>query len=462
MSELIAKKFFHDKEVTKSLAMLLEKLQEYRSHLSGVKAPESKFQTSYDETIKKLSEIRGGNLYYPYLASGLGHGTLVELEDGSVKYDFIIGIGVHLLGHSHPKIIRACLEASLEDTVMQGHLQQSARSLTFSKKLVDAACAKGAKLKHCFLTSTGVMADENAIKMIFQKKFPRDRILAFEKCFMGRTLALSQVTDKAALREGLPLNVKIDYVPFFDDKNPEASTEKALQVLRCHLARYPKQQALMSFELVQGEAGFYPGSKKFFTTLMEELKKNDIAILVDEVQTFGRTSEIFAFQHFELDRYVDLVAVGKATQVCATLFTEEYKPRPGLLSQTFTSSSVALAAGEAVLDELLGGGYYGPQGKVNKLHDYFENGLKTIEKRHPKLLQGPYGIGAMIAITPFGGAKDKVTKFTQKLYQNGLIGFIAGAEPTRTRFLIPIGAITTKDIDAAAQIIEKTLIEVSA
>ena len=44
---------------------------------------------------------------------------------------------------------------------------------------------------------------------------------------------------------------------------------------------------------------------------MEILKQNNIAIFIDEIQTFGRTEELFAFQYFGLDDFVDVVTRGK-------------------------------------------------------------------------------------------------------------------------------------------------------
>ena len=72
-------------------------------------------------------------------------------------------------------------------------------SFRWRHRFLQAAKDKhGAKLAHGFLTSSGAMANENALKAIFQKQHPAHRLLAFEHCFAGRTLALSQVTDKAA------------------------------------------------------------------------------------------------------------------------------------------------------------------------------------------------------------------------------------------------------------------------
>ncbi|MCE2982713.1 MAG: aminotransferase class III-fold pyridoxal phosphate-dependent enzyme, partial [Parachlamydia sp.] len=260
-----------DPRLHQAKKLINEALQEHGSKISGVKPPDPALHQSYKELLDSFGLLRAGSLYFPYLSSGLGNGCLVELLDGSVKYDMICGIGPHYFGHSDPDLISTGIEAALNDTVMQGHLQQGIEPYRFSSLLTKAA-----GLDHCFLSTSGAMANENALKIAFQKKFPAHRVLAFEHCFMGRTLALSQITDKPAYRQGLPSSLAVDYIPFYQACDPEKSTHAALEALKMHLHRYPKQHAVMCFEMVQGEAGSYPGSHEFFKALMELLKEQDI------------------------------------------------------------------------------------------------------------------------------------------------------------------------------------------
>ena len=87
--------------------------------------------------------------------------------------------------------------------------------------------------------------------------------------------------------------------------------------------------------------------------------------------------------------------------------------------------------------------------------------LAAIATRWPKRVAGPYGIGGMIAFTPFDGQFETVKALAMALYEAGVIAFIAGSNPTRLRFLMPFGAVTTDDIDAVCCVIEKTLDEMS-
>lgn len=448
---------FTSSEIQKSITELKNAVLQAQASITQVTPAHPDLVQDYQKTLEEFGQLRGAPLYYPYLSSGLGNGSFVQLADGSVKYDLINGIGVHHLGHSHPKIIEACLEASLTDTVMQGNLQQNSQSAEFLKIILNGANQFGAQLAHGFLTCTGVMAGENALKLTFQKNSPRDRVFVFEKCFMGRTLALSQFTDKDTYRQGLPLNYKIDYVPFFDPQNPSESTEKAIVFIQKQIKRYPHQHAAMSFELILGEGGFYFGTSAFYKAIMQELKKHDIAILVDEVQSFARTSQLFAFQHFGLDEFVDIVWFGKASQVCGTLFRTHFKPKPGLLSQTFTGSSSAIASGIVVLKTLLENNFFGAQGKISTQFEKFETRFKGLAQKYPHRIHGPFGVGAMLAFSLDDGSNETTQRFIKTLFQNGVMAFFAGDTPCRVRFLPSVGTLSDQHIDEIFKIIELTL-----
>jgi acetylornithine aminotransferase len=461
VEKLLAEAFAADPRIAQARALVLETLREHRERLAGTRPADPERAEEYARALERFEALRGGRLYFPYLASGFGRGCLVELADGSVKYDMVSGIGVHHLGHGDPGLVEAAFGAALQDVVMLGNLQQSADPSRFAALLLRTANTGGAGLRHCFFTTSGAMANENALKIAFHARRPATRVLAFEGCFMGRTLTLAQITDKPGFRVGLPTSLAVDYLPFHDPSDP-ASGERALAVLWRLLERYPGQYAVLCCELVLGEGGFYPGTREFFEPLLRLARERGVPVLFDEIQTFGRTSEPFAFQHFGLDDLVDLVTVGKLTQVCATLFRAELAPPAGLVSQTFTGSTAAFAAGEAIVSRLLQGDVFGPKGRNTRLHARFEAGLRGIAERRPGLLAGPYGLGAMVAFTPLGGDKADVDAFARALYEKGVLAFTAGARPTRVRFLPPVPAVEEADVDAVLARVEEALVEVAA
>ena len=190
---------------------------------------------------------------------------------------------------------------------------------------------------------------------------------------------------------------------------------------------------------MQGEGGYHPGDAAFFEALCQELRAHEVAIWFDEIQTFGRTEAPFAFQTFGLDAWADLVTIGKTSQVCATLFAPRFRPPPGLISQTFTGASSAIAAGRFVVERFEGGDLFGPDGRVARVAKRFTDGFEAIRRRRPAWLRGPFGMGTMLAFTPFDGSPATTRRLLDDLFENGVIAFSTGGGVSRVRFLPPRG-----------------------
>jgi acetylornithine aminotransferase len=323
--------------------------------------------------------------------------------------------------------------------------------------MVHLSRQQGATLEHCLLTTSGAMANENALKIALHHRQPADRIIALDNCFAGRSIATAQLTDRPHYRDGLPTALAVDYIPPADPEHSEESMDRSLAALDKHLRRHPGKYAAIWLELVAGEGGYYPGSTEYFNRLIDRAKQDDILIIFDEVQTFGRLSKPFAFQHFGLDSSADIVTVGKITQLCATLYRGDLKPKSPILSQTFTASSGAIEACRATLEEMQARNCFGATGSNMSLHDYFAAGLANLAKTHPAKIAGPFGCGMMIAFTPLDGSSEAANQLTKKMFELGLMGFVAGGDPSRIRFLPPPAATQKKHIDAALKIIEAAI-----
>lgn len=446
-----------DPRVAQARALLGAALEEQRAKIDSIRPPVPELIESYRAKLSRLTNARGGATYFPYISSGLGNGPFVQLGDGSVKLDFIVGIGVHGMGHSDPRMLQATIDASLEDTVMQGNLQHDESSLLMCEKLIELARRQGAKLDHCLLSTSGAMANENSLKIAFHDRAPASRVICIDNCFAGRTLALAALTDRPAYRSGLPATLDVDYITMFHPRDPEGTTRSALEGLHRLLDRYPGQHACLWLELVAGEGGYYPGTAEYFQGLCRACRERGVLIIFDEVQTFSRLSRAFAFQHFGLDEFADIVTLGKITQVCATLYGTALKPKGPILSQTFTASTASIRCGLAVLDHLDAQGCFGDHGWNMRRHRYFRSRLEAIAAKHPGRLSGPHGEGMMIAFTPGDGSEETAKKVLGRLYDEGLMGFVAGSNPTRLRFLPPPGVTEESHIDLACDCIERVI-----
>jgi len=452
---------FNTSRVKDLITSLKNELIQSQKKLNSVKGPDPTLAVSYKAYVEKLQLLRGRNLFYPYVGSGLGHGPYVELADGSVKLDLINGIGIHLFGHSHPEIIEASIRGSLQDIVMQGNLEPNREYGELLEILVTAA-GKNSRLTKGWIGTCGSIVNENALKMARQKNSPARKILAMKDNFAGRTTMMAEITDNPEYRVGLPSYNEVLYVPFYNKADPESS-EKSLQILKDHISRNPKDIACFVFEPLQGEGGFNYAPPEFFKPLLEECKKNHIAVWADEVQTFSRTGELFAFETLGIGEYIDIVTIAKTAQCGAVLFTDEYNAKPGLIAGTFTASTVSLAAGIKSMKMLLNGiegeKVLGPSGLIQKIHKSFVSMLEELQKGSCQgLIKDFGGLGLMVAMTPYDGSKEKVMKLLQVLFNNGIVSFSCGHNPYKVRFLLPL-VLKDQHIAEVKKILEVSLKE---
>ncbi|MGE4232186.1 MAG: aminotransferase class III-fold pyridoxal phosphate-dependent enzyme [Bacteriovoracia bacterium] len=442
----------------KYLDVLRSSVKEIREPKPSSSELKSRYQTMLDE----VKASRGRELFFPTIGSGAGNGPFIELCDGSVKYDLITGIGVNFFGHGNVDLFEAQIDG-VWSTTMQGNLTPNKEYLDLMKALLASVGSKS-KLENVWLTSCGATANEIALKIIRQKKAPASKVMAFKNCFAGRTTALQEITDNPKYREGQPVYDEVFYLPFFDPHSAISADDQAHLVIaemRKEVERNVGRYCCLEFEIIQGEGGFNFAPKAFLRPICEEAKKLGMAIWVDEIQTFGRTGEVFAFQKIEIDDLVDVVTVAKLLQTGAVLWTKEYNPKPGLVSGTFAGSTASLRAGKYGLD-LLQKKLTGPNGRISDLE-------KQTNKYFQKIKEGPAGVhlkdftvvGGMIAFTLFDGSLEKTKKFLSQWFQNGVIAFFCGHGPYRVRMLPPFAVITDEQWKDVFERLEKTIIEVA-
>jgi len=417
---------------------------------------------NYLKEIQEFVGDRGRELYFPFLGSGLGSGPFTELADGSVKFDMITGIGVHFFGHTHPAFLSEMIDALSAD-VMQGNLEPGIEVRNLLQALL-ARVGPGSRLAHGWAMCSGTMVNEAALKMIRQKKAPATKVMAFRDCFAGRSTAMQEITDNPSYRQGQPVYGEVYYLPFYDPKlGLAASTTATLREMKDLVTRYPDKFAALMIELVQGEGGFQFAPREYYVAIFEEAKRSGLAIWADEIQTFGRTGELFAYQKFGLNEYMDVVTVGKMLQACVVLYTAEYNPKAGLIAGTFVGSTVALRTARRVLELLDEGGYLGKEGRIEKLSKRFVERLQELQKGSCSgMILEIRAIGGMIAFAPFDGTMNDVKSLLMRLFDLGVIAFYCGHGPYFIRLLPPLGAMTEENVDQVCNLIETGIIEIQA
>jgi 4-aminobutyrate aminotransferase-like enzyme len=403
--------------------------------------------------LDELAELRGRPAFYPYLGSGLGRGARAMLADGRWMLDFALGVGVHFFGHGNADLIETALRAAASDLVMQGNLLFN-REYHGLMKLLLSHAPRG--MERCWLSLSGADANENGLKLMRQARGGRAGVIAFKGCFHGRTTAMAEITDRPDYRVGQPSTFPVHLIPFFDRGDPR-SAEKSLDALRAVIRSDGDRIACFAVELVQGEAGFIMAPREFFEPLFEECRRARILVWADEVQTFGRTGELFATNLLGLADYIDVITVAKILQGSALLYRKSLAPDPGLISGTYSGATVAMAVGMRIIQKLTGEGLLGPDGREKRLERLAREHLERLSRRHPGAITNVDGTGAMVAFRIGDGALDATRAYIRRCFDAGLALYYGGHARACIRLFMPAGCVTDDELAEAFDILERCL-----
>src|SRR5690625_5078619 len=209
-------------------------------------------------------------------------GTIVEDIEGKKYLDFGTGIGVCNLGHRHPNVQKA-VEAQLEKYWHVSNLYKQPIQEEVANLIVKNSCGDDV-----FFGNSGAEANEAAIKLA-RKVTGKQKIITFNQSFHGRTFATMSGTGQEKVRIGFgPLLESLAYATYND-------IEYVKELL-------DEDTAAVMLEVVQGEGGVIPATEDFMTDLAAVCKKNNVLLIIDEIQTgIGRTGKNFGFEHYGIE-----------------------------------------------------------------------------------------------------------------------------------------------------------------
>lgn len=264
-----------------------------------------------------------------------GEGNWVYTADGTPYLDLYGGHAVISIGHSHPKYVEA-IKKQIEKLGFYSNSVENSLQQTLAEKLGKACGYDDYQL---FLCNSGAEANENAMKLA-SFVTGRQKIIAFNKAFHGRTSGAVAATDNPKIQA--PFN-RTDNVVFA----PLGDIERVKELLAGN------DVAGVLIEGIQGVAGIRVPDDDFMMELQRVTKENGALLILDEVQSgYGRTGKFFAHQWAGIKPDIITCAKGIANgfPVGAVLISDSIKPVKGMLGTTFGGNHLACAAAIAVLD----------------------------------------------------------------------------------------------------------------
>src|ERR1700680_191349 len=387
---------------------------------------------------------RGITTAHPLVADRAKGSELWDVN-GRRFVDFVGGIGVMNVGHSHPRVMEA-VHAQLDratHTSFQVVMYES--YLRLAERLCEVAPLTGPKKAIFF--STGAEAVENAVK-IARAHTGRPAVISFQGGFHGRTLlALSLTGSVVPYKQNFgPYATEIYQAPFPYEYRG-CSSEQSLAALDgiFESSVSPDRVAAIIVEPVQGEGGFVPAPKAFLRALCERTERPGIMLIVDEIQTgFGRTGRYFAIEHSDVAP--DLMTVAKSLAagfpLSGVVGRAEVRdaPPPGGLGGTYGGNPVACAAGLAVLDVMRDEKL--PE-RAARIGSVVEERMRTWASEH-QLVGDVRVMGAMAGMELVRDRKTKRPADTETAQllalarEKGLILLRAGVHHNVIRTLMPL------------------------
>jgi 4-aminobutyrate aminotransferase/(S)-3-amino-2-methylpropionate transaminase len=377
---------------------------------------------------------RGVSNAHPLFAER-AHGARVWDVEGREYFDFMGGIGVQNVGHTHPKIVAAvqAQAARLMHTCFQTAMYEP--YLELAERL--NGIAPGPSVKKTLLLTTGAEATENAVK-IAREYTRRPAVIAFRHGYHGRTLLALSMTgkDEPYKQHFGPFCTDVYHAPFPHDLHG-CTVQRALDELqRIFDVQVPADRvAAIIIEPVLGEGGFVPAPAAFLQELRRIADRHGIVLICDEVQTgFGRTGKMFACEHSGVEP--DLIAVAKSIAGGLPLSAVIGKahvmdaPEPGGLGGTYAGNPIACAAALATLD-IIDEAFLA---RARQIGEAIARALDDLRSRFDAIVE-TRGVGAMRAME-FAHAEQAAGVVAQAR-ERGLLLLLAG-NGNVIRILVPL------------------------
>lgn len=366
-----------------------------------------------------------------------GLGTKIYDEAGKEYLDFVSGVAVNCLGHSHPAIINALYEQSKKIIHISNYYWNKGQMQLAEKLIHHSDHSK------VFFCNSGTEAVEGSLKLARKygklKADNKNIILYMNNSFHGRSMGALSVTGQPKYQQ--------DFMPLIGGvKQIEFNNIEDL------IHHFDENVCGVIIEPIQGEGGINVADLDFLQTARNLCDKYDAVLIFDEIQCgIGRLGSLFAYKEFGV--IPDVVAMAKALGGGFPIgaFMANERTSIGLAQgdhgSTYGGNPLGCAVSLAVLNELIEGGIID---SVSQKNIYIKEHLLKLQKKYG-IIEEIRGIGLLLGIVV-----PDAKKFANACFSKGLL--VAAAGPKVIRLLPPLN-VSNVDIDEALKIIEEVLMQ---
>lgn len=357
-----------------------------------------------------------------------GRGCRLWDADGREYLDFLSGIAVCALGHSHPAVTEA-VSRQTETLMHVSNLFYTVPQIELAELLIANSFAD-----RVFMANSGAEANEAAIKLARIHSGPgRYEVISLTGSFHGRTLATVAATGQPKFHEGFePLPQGFVHAEFGDPAVLEGMISDKTCAILC--------------EPLQGESGVRPLESSYLQEIRNLCDKHNLLLIFDEVQTgMGRTGTMFAYEQLGVtpDIMTLAKALGNGLPIGAMLTTEKIAESlvVGTHASTFGGNPVAAAAAVATMQLMLEDGFLK---RVQHTGAYLTSRLEEVAGRFPDLATGVRGRGLLLGLMLTEKGIGLGASIVTELFGQGVLINFAGNRVLR---FIPPLVVSREEVD---------------
>jgi len=404
--------------------------------------------------IQQLATLAG-------LAMRSGQGCLIEDVDGRSYIDFIAGVAVASLGHSHPRWVSAIASQAAKLSVGSFASEPRAKLLGLLASILPEP------LRRTQLYSGGAEAVEAALRLA-KSHTGKFEVVSFWGGFHGKTGGVLPLIGDRFKRGWGPLAPGAHLVPYADCYRCPLKLEYPSCGLACvDVARQQISAASVGsvaailVEPIQGTAGNVIPPRDWLPAIKQLAREFDALLVADEMITgFGRTGAMFGFQH--TGTVPDIMTIGKGfgggypvTGVVATDDISRAEPwsRPSSSSSSVGGNPLAAAAALATVQTIIEQNLCENSRRVGS---HMLDRLRVMQERFP-FVGDVRGCGLLLGIQLVEDRSTKAplsTSITQRLYKSCVErGLLVMAYGPSVRINPPL-IITAEEADAGLDVLE--------
>ena len=368
-----------------------------------------------------------------------GNGMFLYDADGKEYMDFLAGIAVCSIGHSHPYLTRAIQEQAA--TLLHvSNLYLTEPQARLARRLIELS-----DMERVFFCNSGAEANEAALKIARKRgsliAVDKTDIVTAQNSFHGRTIATVTATGQPKYSAPFaPLPGGFHYVAFND--------------IAALTAQVNEHTAAILLEPIQGEGGIIPATSEYLQAARALADRYDALLLFDEVQTgVGRTGKMWAYQRYGVVPDIMTLAKGLGGGIpigaCLARGSAADVFQPGDHGSTFAGNPLAATAANAVLDVIADDNLLR---SVRETGDYLATHLALLKGKQPEIVGDLRGMGLMLGLALKVPIAKKVVAEARER------GLIVNAPNEDTIRLLPPLIVTKADIDSAIPRLEAALL----